>query len=129
MKMGMALTDAIETRGLTPHHRLLAQVRSVMMDLYGERLQGLYLVGSRARGDHRPDSDWDVLILLDTCDYDIELPRLEPHRLAIQAQVGLEVVDGLSLSPLSEAQFWGLDRKYEGITGRFQRDPIDLLAD
>ena len=25
----------------------------------------LYLYGSRARGDFRPDSDWDLLILLD----------------------------------------------------------------
>ena len=24
-----------------------------------------YLFGSRARGDHRPDSDWDILILID----------------------------------------------------------------
>ncbi|MGV8093624.1 MAG: nucleotidyltransferase domain-containing protein [Mangrovibacterium sp.] len=25
----------------------------------------VYLFGSRARGDHRPDSDWDLLILVD----------------------------------------------------------------
>jgi len=25
-----------------------------------------YLFGSRARGDFRPDSDWDILILVDT---------------------------------------------------------------
>jgi len=31
---------------------------------YGERVQGLYLFGSRARGDHRPDSDVDVAVVL-----------------------------------------------------------------
>jgi predicted nucleotidyltransferase len=36
----------------------------------------LLLYGSRARGDNRPDSDWDLLILLDkpklaSADYDI----------------------------------------------------------
>lgn len=31
---------------------------------YGERLQGVYLFGSRARGDHRPDSDVDVAVVL-----------------------------------------------------------------
>lgn len=33
-----------------------------------------YLFGSRARGDHRPDSDWDILILVDedTVTMDIE---------------------------------------------------------
>lgn len=25
----------------------------------------IYLFGSRARGDNRPDSDWDILILID----------------------------------------------------------------
>ena len=39
----------------------------------------LFLYGSRARGDHRPDSDWDLLILLDKArleadDYDVVYP-------------------------------------------------------
>jgi predicted nucleotidyltransferase len=32
---------------------------------YGRRLKGIYLFGSRARGDHRPDSDADVAIVLE----------------------------------------------------------------
>jgi antitoxin ChpS len=31
---------------------------------YGVRLRGLYLFGSRARGDHTPDSDADVAVVL-----------------------------------------------------------------
>lgn len=31
---------------------------------YGERLKGLYLFGSRARGDHTPESDADVAVVL-----------------------------------------------------------------
>ena len=42
----------------------------------------LLLYGSRARGDNRPDSDWDLLILLDkpklvADDYDIAYPFRE----------------------------------------------------
>jgi len=32
--------------------------------IYGERLEGVYLYGSYARGDYRPGSDVDVMILL-----------------------------------------------------------------
>jgi predicted nucleotidyltransferase len=32
---------------------------------YGARLKGLYLFGSRARGDHEPDSDADVAVVLE----------------------------------------------------------------
>jgi len=128
MEMGVSLERAVTTRGLTPHYAFLDRIKSTLTQLYASRLRGLYLVGSRARGDHRSDSDWDILIILDTCDYDVELPRIEPHRLELQSHFGFDEDDLLSLSPLSEAQFWGLDRTYEGITGRFQRDAIDLLA-
>ena len=42
----------------------------------------LLLYGSRARGDHREDSDWDLLILLDkpklvADDYDVTYPFRE----------------------------------------------------
>src|SRR5579884_1336015 len=29
----------------------------------GERLVAVVLFGSRARGDHRPESDWDLLVI------------------------------------------------------------------
>lgn len=40
--------------------RFSAAVRSV----YGERLERIVLFGSRARGDHRPDSDYDVAVFI-----------------------------------------------------------------
>jgi uncharacterized protein len=38
--------------------------------LYGRRLKGLYLFGSRARCDHTRDSDADVAVVLDDRDFD-----------------------------------------------------------
>lgn len=55
---------------------LLSEVRQGLEDLYGERLQGLYLYGSRARGKEEPDSDVDLLIVLDEVEhYGGELDR------------------------------------------------------
>ncbi len=45
--------------------KALAKFKAVLKRSYGEHLRGVYLFGSRARGDHRPDSDADVAVFLD----------------------------------------------------------------
>ena len=45
--------------------RVLAAFRKRMAQRYGGRLRGVVLFGSRARGDHRADSDADVAVFLD----------------------------------------------------------------
>jgi len=44
--------------------KLLAELKKGMKKLYGERLTGLYLYGSYARGDQREGSDLDILVVL-----------------------------------------------------------------
>ncbi len=48
-----------------PLRLLLHDAQAALLDLYGPWLDQLILFGSRARGDHRPDSDVDVLVVLD----------------------------------------------------------------
>lgn len=43
----------------------LREFRQRLGTRYGERFRGLILFGSRARGDHRDDSDADVAVFID----------------------------------------------------------------
>jgi uncharacterized protein (UPF0332 family)/predicted nucleotidyltransferase len=58
-------------------HAIEPEIAALLADLerrlgrrFGKRFVALYLFGSRARGDHEPDSDVDVAVVLDQ-----ELPR------------------------------------------------------
>ncbi len=56
---------------------ILKAVRAILEPMYGERLRGLVLYGSVARGDYDEDSDVDILVLLsDVGNFGEELWRL-----------------------------------------------------
>ena len=44
---------------------ILDELKAALSDLYGERLRGVYLYGSYARGTATDESDIDVLVVLD----------------------------------------------------------------
>lgn len=72
----------------------LAGFRTLLTRRYGSRLRGMVLFGSRARGDHRPDSDADVAVFI----ADSDDPIREQMDIADEAyQVFLH--DGLLIQP------------------------------
>ena len=49
----------------SPVREALEEMKLLLVRIYGERLRGVYLYGSHARGEATEDSDVDVLIVLD----------------------------------------------------------------
>src|SRR5438477_245689 len=43
---------------------VLKRFRAAVSEVYGDRLERVVLYGSRARGDHQPDSDYDIAVFL-----------------------------------------------------------------
>lgn len=80
----------------------LRELKRQLEALYGERLKGLYLFGSRARGDAEPDSDVDVAVVLD----DYESAFAEIRRMSrIGARLSLTLDLNLSLIPIDAAHW------------------------
>lgn len=48
---------------------LMGELKAGLRALYGDRLKGVYLYGSYARGEADPESDLDVLVVLDRIDH------------------------------------------------------------
>ena len=75
--------------------RALQQFAADVRRRYGARVRGLYLFGSRARGDHKADSDIDVAVVLDAADLDLRQEKWVLVDLAFEPSFDL----GLHISP------------------------------
>jgi uncharacterized protein len=78
------------------------RLRRALQPVFGERLVDVYLFGSRARGDHEPDSDIDVLIVL------ADIPSYaDDLRASGEAAARLSLEAGVSISRLlATEQSW-----------------------
>lgn len=71
---------------------LISELKAGLVRLYGDRLKGLYLYGSYARGDQDRESDIDILIVLDRLDqYGKEVDRTSRLVSDLSLEYGLSI--------------------------------------
>ena len=71
---------------------VLSKIKTLIKEI--DRDADIILYGSRARGDEHPDSDWDILILVNS-KTDLDYERIFRHRLY---EIELEIGEAFSIS-------------------------------
>ncbi len=98
---------------------VLVRFRAALDAAYGARIERVVLYGSRARGDARPDSDYDVAVFLrDPIDFGLESQRLA----AIETDILLDTGALIGAMPLQEGSY----RSRTGFMAEVRRDGVDL---
>jgi predicted nucleotidyltransferase len=98
---------------------VLIRFRTAVRDLYADRLARIVLYGSRARGDHHPDSDYDIAVLL----HDLPNRATEMRRLAeIETGILFDTEAVINALPFPAAAY----REQTGFMNEVRRDGLDL---
>ena len=78
---------------MTEADPIITKLRAKLTAMYGPRLERLVLFGSRARGQARSDSDYDIAIFLhDLADRDVEIGRLADIQLEIWSDTNAAIM-------------------------------------
>jgi predicted nucleotidyltransferase len=98
---------------------IMSRFRAALDDVYGDRIERVVLFGSRARGDARPDSDYDVIVFL----RDLERFGQEMGRIAeIETDILYDTGAVINALPLRA----GSHRERTGLMQELRREGMDL---
>lgn len=86
--------------------RVLQEIRARLARAHGDRLRGVVLYGSEARGDAEADSDIDVLVLLRG---PVELGRDLETNLEAVYPLACRIGRRISVKPVSAAEYESVD--------------------
>jgi predicted nucleotidyltransferase len=98
---------------------ILSRFRAALDEVYGERIERVVLYGSRARGDFRLDSDYDVAVFLkDLAGFDEEMSKIAEIETDILYDTGA-VISALPFKA-------GAYRERTGLMQELRREGLDL---
>jgi predicted nucleotidyltransferase len=98
---------------------VLNRFRAALDEAYGERIERVVLFGSRARGDARPDSDYDVAVFLEDFDnFGQEAGRIAEIETDILYDTGA-VINAIPFKA-------GSHQELTGLMGELRREGLDL---
>jgi predicted nucleotidyltransferase len=109
------MTDNSTARG----NPILAKFRADLNAMYGERIERVVLYGSRARGDAKPDSEYDIAVFIkDPGTFTDESERLA----AISTDILVETGAVVSATPFPAGAY----RDRTGFMHELRKDGLDL---
>jgi predicted nucleotidyltransferase len=112
----MSASDALAD---PTQHPAMQRFAAAVRALYGDRVERIVLFGSRARGDAREDSDWDVAVFLrGPLHWWGEVSRLGDISTDILYHTG----DVISAKPFTEGSY----DKRTVLMHEIRRDGVDL---
>ena len=98
---------------------IMSRFRAALDRAYGPRLERVVLFGSRARGDARPDADYDVAVFLK----DPESFGREADRIAeIETEILYDTGAVINALPFKAGAY----REPTGLMGDLRREGVDL---
>ena len=98
---------------------VLARFRAAVTEIYGDRVERVILFGSRARGDAKPDSDYDIAVFLE----DVGSFTDESSRLAaVSTDILLDTGAVISATPFPAGAY----RERTGFMHELRKDGLDL---
>ena len=98
---------------------IVVRFRAALAEVYGDRLERVVLYGSRARADHRPDSDYDIAVFIrDPGNFYDESGRLAAITTDILEDTGAII----SATPFPAGAY----RERTGFMHELRKDGLDL---
>jgi predicted nucleotidyltransferase len=98
---------------------VLSRFRAALDEAYGGRIERVVLFGSRARGDARPDSDYDVAVFLRNLDnFGKEAGRIA----AIETDILYDTGAVINAIPFEAGSY----QERTGLMGELRREGLDL---